>query len=114
MTTSSFHAPSTLTRLERSERTLGTLAREQAMAESFLLGGRAIRQLVLDPRLPEPLVPAAERRALIDALLRYDRAGRGCWASFLRELGARPGSTPAHVRFGASDTPIGDTLSGAF
>jgi len=104
----------TIADLERSERVLATRPRAAAMAESFLLGGRAIRQIVLDPRLPEPLVPAAERRALIDALLRYDRAGRGYWASFLREMGATPGTTPAHVRFGANDTPTGDTLAGAF
>ncbi|MFO1200891.1 MAG: hypothetical protein U1E86_28395 [Burkholderiaceae bacterium] len=56
----------TIADLERSERALADLPREQAMAESFVLGGRAIRQLVLDPRLPDALMPAAERRALID------------------------------------------------
>lgn len=87
----------TIAELERSERRLPTLPRGEAMAESFLLGGRAIRQLVLDPRLPEPLVPAAERRALLETMLRYDRAGRACWASFLREMGVVAGSTPAHL-----------------
>lgn len=86
----------TVAELERSERRLPTLPRGEAMAESFLLGGRAIRQLVLDPRLPEPLVPAAERRALLETALRYDRAGRACWASFLREMGVVAGSTPVH------------------
>lgn len=103
----------TVADLERSERTLGDLSRERAMAESFVLGGRAIRQLVLDPRLPDALVPASERRALIDALVRYDRAGRARWASFLREMGARPGDTPAHVRFTGDDIPSSDELSGA-
>ena len=54
----------------------------------------------------------AERRALIDALLRYDRAGRGRWASFLREMGGTPGRTPAHVRFCADHLPDNDSLSG--
>ena len=103
----------TIADLERSERALADLPREQAMAESFLLGGRAIRQLVLDPRLPDALVPAAERRALIDTLLRYDRTGRARWASFLREMGARPGDTPAHVRFTGDDMPSSEELSGA-
>lgn len=103
----------TIADLERSERALSALPREEAMAESFLVGGRAIRQIVLDPRLPDPLVPAAERRALIDTLLRYDRAGRGRWASFLREMGATPGSTPAHVRFTADDIPVQDEIQGA-
>lgn len=103
----------TIAELERSERALASVPREQAMAESFLVGGRAIRQLVLDPRLPDPLVPAAERRALIDTLLRYDRAGRGRWAAFLREMGVKPGDTPAHVRFTGDDIPSSDELSGA-
>ena len=95
----------TIAELERSERGLAALPRETAMAESFLLGGRAIRQIVFDPRLPDPLVPASERRALLDTLLRYDRAGRARWATFLRELGAKPGNTPADVRFSADDIP---------
>ena len=37
------------------------------MVESFLLGGRVIRELVLDPLLPEPIVPDAERDALVAA-----------------------------------------------
>ncbi|MBM4244068.1 MAG: PaaX family transcriptional regulator [Deltaproteobacteria bacterium] len=103
----------TVAELERSERALAALPREQAMAESFLVGGRAIRQLVLDPRLPDTLVPAAERRALVDTLLRYDRAGRDRWASFLREMGAEPGDTPAHSRFTGDEIPGTDELPGA-
>jgi phenylacetic acid degradation operon negative regulatory protein len=53
------------------------------MAESFRLGGAAIRQIVLDPLLPEPIVPAAERRALVEAVRRYDRIGRRVWAGWL-------------------------------
>jgi len=102
----------TIADLERSELRLATLPRERAMAESFLLGGRAIRQIVFDPRLPDALVPAAERRALIDALLRYDRLGRATWSSFMREMGGTLGSTPAHVRFGAGDTPGSQQLTG--
>jgi phenylacetic acid degradation operon negative regulatory protein len=101
----------TIADLERSEQRLATLPRERAMAESFLLGGRAIRQIVFDPRLPDALVPAAERRALVDALLRYDRLGRACWSSFMREMGGTLGTTPAHVRFGANDTPAGGQLA---
>ena len=41
-----------------------------------------------DPLLPEPLVPAAERRAVVTALRRYDRAGRRSWAAFLARHGA--------------------------
>jgi phenylacetic acid degradation operon negative regulatory protein len=66
------------------------------MVESFLLGGRVIRELVLDPLLPEPLAPEAERRALVAAMRRYDRAGRRAWASFMAHYGAPHVSSPAH------------------
>ena len=54
------------------------------MVESFLLGGRVIRQLVLDPLLPEPILPVGERDALAGAMRRYDRLGRACWAGVPR------------------------------
>jgi phenylacetic acid degradation operon negative regulatory protein len=66
-----------------------------------VVGGRAIRQLVLDPLLPEPIARADERAALVEALRRYDRLGRARWARFLARfdvphLGAD--SAPAHLR----------------
>jgi phenylacetic acid degradation operon negative regulatory protein len=84
--------------LERSERRLARLAPAAAMTETFLLGGRAIRELVLDPLLPEPLVPAAERAALVGAMRRYDRAGRAHWATFLRAAGMTTVRTPDEPR----------------
>ena len=82
--------------LAASEARLARLPEDKAMVESFLLGGRVIRELVLDPLLPEPLAPEDERRALVDAMRRYDRAGRRAWASFLARHGAPHVSTPAH------------------
>lgn len=82
--------------LEASEARLALLPEERAMVESSLLGGRVIRELVLDPLLPEPLAPEAERRALVAAMRRYDRAGRRAWASFLARHGAPHVSAPAH------------------
>ena len=74
--------------LAESERLLDSLPEGDAMVESYLLGGRVLRQLVLDPVLPEPLAPAAERRALVEAMRRYDRLGRACWSRFLAGHGA--------------------------
>jgi phenylacetic acid degradation operon negative regulatory protein len=74
--------------LAASEARLGRLAEGAAMKESFQQGGRVIRALVQDPLLPEPLVPAEERRAVVAALRRYDRAGRRAWAAFLARHGA--------------------------
>jgi phenylacetic acid degradation operon negative regulatory protein len=85
-----------LAELEASEARLSDLPEERAMAESFLLGGRVIRQLVLDPLLPEPLAPEAERRALVAALRRYDRLGRRVWAGFMKRFGAPHVAAPAN------------------
>jgi phenylacetic acid degradation operon negative regulatory protein len=60
-----------------------TFEPEVAARESFLLGNDAIRELVFDPLLPAPLVDAAARRAFVDAVLRFDAAGREIWNRFL-------------------------------
>ena len=85
-----------LAELEASESRFAVLPEERAMVESFLLGGRVIRELVLDPLLPEPLAPEAERRALVAAMRRYDRAGRRAWARFMSRYGAPHVSAPTH------------------
>lgn len=56
-----------------------TLPWDVAARESFLLGNAAIRQLVFDPLLPEPLVDVRERQACFDAVREYDRIGREIW-----------------------------------
>lgn len=54
-----------------------------AAKESFLLGDRAIRQLVFDPLLPDPLINVALRRSYRNAVIEFDQAGRTIWAKFL-------------------------------
>jgi phenylacetic acid degradation operon negative regulatory protein len=71
--------------LAASEVRLPALSVRAAMIESFLLGGRVIRQLVLDPLLPEPIVETAERRALVGAMRRYDKVGNACWRGFFAD-----------------------------
>ena len=88
---------STARELEASAARLETLPREDAMVESFQLGGAAIRQLVFDPLLPDALVPGTERRALLQAMHRYDALGRACWAGALElhdDTTAAPGAWP--------------------
>ncbi len=97
----------TAAELAASEARLPHRSAEAAMVESFLLGGRAIRQLALDPLLPEPIVPAAERRALVDATLRYDRAGRRAWAPFLQRFGAPHARTPAATGMAEAAASLG-------
>jgi len=83
--------------LDESAERLRQLERPGAMVESFLCGGRAIRRLVLDPLLPEPIAPAAPRRALVETMRRYDRLGRACWADYLGVSPAVHRSTPANL-----------------
>ena len=85
-------------RLEQSAARLPDLPREKAMAESFLLGGEALRCLVLDPLLPEPIAPVGDRRALVAAMRHYDDLGRRCWRGWLGDATAPAGPFPAGVR----------------
>lgn len=50
-----------------------------AARESYLLGGRAIREVVFDPLLPEPFVDVEARRAFIETVKRFDRFGQEIW-----------------------------------
>lgn len=59
---------------------------EVAARECYLLGNDAIRQLVFDPLLPEPLVDVAERRAFIDTVQAYDRMGHSIWQKLLAHV----------------------------
>lgn len=92
-------------RLERSARRLPELSVEAAMRESFEIGGEAIRAIVYDPLLPEPIGPVAERDALIEASRRYDRLGRRCWAGWLGGE-SLPERGPANVQ-GLDGTSFG-------
>ncbi len=62
---------------------------EEALRESFHLGGEAIRQIVLDPLLPEALGDPEPLRALVRAMDDYDRLGRGLWEAFFGDPAVR-------------------------
>jgi phenylacetic acid degradation operon negative regulatory protein len=61
-----------------------------AARESFLLGSEAIRQLVFDPLLPEPLVDVRARRDFTQVVQAYDQMGQAIWRRLLS--GAQPGA----------------------
>jgi len=84
--------------LDASARRIATLSETAALVESFRTGGAVLRRLTLDPLLPEPIVPAGERAALLAAMGRYDAVGRDCWAPFLSRHGIRHRSTPTDTR----------------
>lgn len=71
--------------LEASEARLPTLTREEAMAESFRLGGEVVRQIVVDPLLPAPIVDPQKRSRLVETMRRYDVLGRQYWKSWAGE-----------------------------
>jgi phenylacetic acid degradation operon negative regulatory protein len=70
-----------------SRERLPSLPLQHAVAEAFLLGGRAIHLLVFDPLLPEEIDPGHERRAVLEAMRRYDALGRCFWSRFMLECG---------------------------
>jgi phenylacetic acid degradation operon negative regulatory protein len=88
--------------LAASVRHVRGLPEPQAMVETFLLGGQGIRLLAHDPMLPEPLVPARERRALVQAMQRYDRIGKRCWRAFMERHDAPTRTSPVNLRLVAT------------
>jgi len=86
--------------LAASEKAVLEASEAEAMVETFLVGGRAIRQLAYDPLLPEPLVSAEERQRVVQAMKRYDDVGRTCWGPFMRSHGAPTRTSPADMRLG--------------
>lgn len=55
------------------------LETDVAARESYLMGGNAIRQLVFDPWLPEPMVDIKARRAYLETVKQYDQTGKAIW-----------------------------------
>jgi phenylacetic acid degradation operon negative regulatory protein len=73
--------------LEASLARLPGLSEEETRVETFLVGGRVVRRLVVDPRLPAPILDPAPRRELVRAMRAYDEVGRRAWAPFLAAHG---------------------------
>ena len=83
--------------IERSHARLERLAGGEALVESFLFGGAAIRALARDPLLPEEIAPGRDRRALSDAMRHYDRRGRAIWNDMLELRTAALDGAPIHL-----------------
>ena len=87
-------------RLESWMARAGELDGEVAARESYRLGDAAIRDLVFDPLLPDPLVDTRARAAYTQAVLRFDRAGHAIWRALAlppaRERGARAAARRTH------------------
>ena len=70
----------TTARIERFLVAVTDLTPRAAARESFFFGSDVLRMIMFDPRLPEPLVDVAARRALVEAARRLDAIGRRLWA----------------------------------
>lgn len=85
-------------RLAQSTRRLAGVAEAEAMVETFLIGGSVLRQLALDPLLPDPILDTRQRRAMIEAMRVYDGLGRSLWSGFLHRHGVAASSAPMDQR----------------
>jgi phenylacetic acid degradation operon negative regulatory protein len=83
--------------IERSRARLARLAGGEALVESFLCGGAAIRALARDPLLPDEIAPGGDRRALGDAMRDYDRRGRAIWKDMLQLTTPALDGAPIHM-----------------
>ena len=70
--------------LETSLSQLPKLPLNDAAKASYLVGDRALRQLVFDPLLPAPLIEEQLRRDFTEIVKAYDKVGEDIWFKFLR------------------------------
>ena len=75
-------------RLAASLHSLPSLPVTDAARHAWLEGDRAIRQLLFDPLLPEPLVAAERRAQFVRCVTDYDRAGQAAWQRFWQSADA--------------------------
>ena len=69
---------------------LDELPLSDSLREVFLLGREGIRQVVLDPLLPNPLIDENKRSSMVRILQNYCDKGLNLWARFL-EVDRKPG-----------------------
>ena len=75
---------------------LPTLQTQQALAETFIVGGEAIHLLVKDPWLPDQIFQTEERLQLHEMMLHYDEVGREIWSREIPYLQVKV--NPRHLR----------------
>jgi phenylacetic acid degradation operon negative regulatory protein len=62
--------------------------REEVLKNSLLLGRQVIALVIRDPLLPLEIMSQQPRRALVQAVLRYQDEARRLWRDFLAEAGS--------------------------
>jgi phenylacetic acid degradation operon negative regulatory protein len=92
-----------LQQLRESEDRLPRLSNDEAMIESFLVGGRVLRQLIRHPLLPAEILDPRPLSDLLEAMKHYDTLGRGHWARFLRRHDVPHRALPLDSRTSPTD-----------
>lgn len=72
-----------LQEIQQSLLRLNRLSLDDAAKESYLVGDRALQQLVFDPLLPAPLVDVSLRKRYRAKVYEYDKEGAAIWQRFL-------------------------------
>jgi phenylacetic acid degradation operon negative regulatory protein len=72
-----------LDRLNQLSDAFSTIAPEEAARQAWIVGGRAVLDIVLDPLLPEPLVDPALRDRFVSRMAAFDDQARETWGRVL-------------------------------
>jgi phenylacetic acid degradation operon negative regulatory protein len=83
--------------LRRSLAALARLPEPQALVQTFVVGGRAIRVLATDPLLPPQIMPAEPRAELTELMRQYDRVGHQIWRDAVLRGAPTPARRALHV-----------------
>jgi phenylacetic acid degradation operon negative regulatory protein len=95
--------------LRESESRLPNLSIDEAMAETFLVGGRVLRQLIRHPLLPAEILDPEPLSNLLAAMKWYDAIGRDAWARFRARNEIAHRALPLDSRQSTLDLPIATT-----
>lgn len=58
----------------------------EAAREAFLVGQAVIREINLDPLLPEGMIDTALRHKVVSQMRAYDEIGRDCWDKYFDQI----------------------------
>lgn len=72
-----------LVKLAKSKARIDKMQLEDALRESFIIGGETINLLVKDPLLPDEMFCTPKREELRHAMCEYDARGQKIWTQFL-------------------------------
>ena len=77
---------STYENLRESHNKIPNLSTQEALSESFKLGGNAIKILALDPLLPKEMIDTKLRENLHTSMEHYEKMGRPLWLEALESF----------------------------